>query len=459
MTNAPILSPEQLHAIAQDALGASTADTMSVALTHMADGVTRVMNNNVRLNASGDTLSLEIQLQFGKRLGMRLETNQIDRAGVHRAVRYLERVARDLPGDDTPIGMTFPPPHYGPSTTWHDSTAAAFTDARHHIVPALVEPVRDAGLTAAAYVGVHLRSVVYLDRAGLTYAGKESDSEIVATGWSPDERSYGWAGQTARDWSQLDPAAVSAEARRLSQLAVNPVAFEPGRYTVILARPAVAQFVAAMGGGQFDARTAWDHGPLYDPDKQTPRLGQRIWDARLTLSSDPNDPVAGYLSFNEQGNPLIPMTWVTDGVLSHLAYLASTLPGWGVSPTNDAPRAMRMSGGITSLDEMIANCELGIYVNRFARVQDAFSTTVGELEGVTDGGCFLVRHGKIEKSIKNLTFRESPWLAFNRIEAIGPAERAPFGYSPWLGSWPLPPVVVPPMMIRDFNFTAMSDAV
>jgi len=458
-TPSPILSPEQLLAIAQQILDVATADTVSVSIKHVADGVARILNGRVRLTSSGDVLEMSIKTQFGQRTSMELQTNQIDLGSLRRAVRYLERVAHDLPGDLAPQGIPVPPHRYLPYTTWNETTAAVFSEARHRVIPALVGPIRDAGFMASAYVGVHLASIAHHDRGGNRYAGQETDSEIVATGWSTDERAVGWAGQTSRDWSVLDPGAVASEAARLTRLALNPVAFEPGRHTAILARPAVAQLVRGMNRQYFAGRNAWHNGPLYNRAKDAPRIGERIWDARLTLTSDPNDPVASFLPFNYRGDPLVPMTWVKDGVMKNVSFSMSEAATYGITPSNDSPEAVRMSGGTTSLEQMIANCELGIYVNRFAQIQDAFGAFEGELQGVTDGGCFLVRNGKIEKSIKNLQFRESPWLAFNRIMAVGPAERTAFGYSPWSGAWPVPPTIVPSMMIQDFNFTALSDAV
>ena len=85
--------------------------------------------------------------------------------------------------------------------------------------------------------------------------------------------------------------------------------------------------------------------------------------------------------------------------------------------------------------------------------------TVGLLTGVTNGGCFVVRNGKLDKPIKNLRFVDSPWQCLDRIQAIGSSTRAAFGYAPWAGGWPVDPTIVPPLMIRDFNFTALADTV
>jgi predicted Zn-dependent protease len=125
-----------------------------------------------------------------------------------------------------------------------------------------------------------------------------------------------------------------------------------------------------------------------------------------------------------------------------------------------------MSGGPTKIEAMIASCHEGIYVNRFAGV-DQIDGRNGMLTGVTCDGCFLVKGGKIDGPVKNFRFADSPWFFLNQIIALGVPVRAAFGYTPPALSepsipetqWPRPPVIVPPMMVRDFNFTALADAV
>jgi len=81
------------------------------------------------------------------------------------------------------------------------------------------------------------------------------------------------------------------------------------------------------------------------------------------------------------------------------------------------------------------------------------------MTGVTEGGCFLVHNGKIEKSVKDFRFVESMYFILNRLVAIGSSQRTAFGYAPWHGSWPIEPTIVPPLMVDDFNFVALAEAV
>jgi len=459
-----VLSPERLSALAREILDLSRSDTMSVTISHAAIGMARVALSRVRMQDNGDEIRIGIVNQFGKRREVWMSVNQIDPDSIHRMVRYVDRFAHEMTGDPTPSTLRIPPRRYLPNTTWKQRTADAFESERHGAVTELVAPVLDAGFGATAMVGVYAHTQVYADKRGLMAAGQETDTELVVTGWNSTSSANGWAGQAARDWSTLDPAVVAQRAVHFTALSANPVAFEPGRYMAILDYPAAAQFIHPMGPS-FDARATFSgETPLYDRKTMKPRLGQRIMDSRVSMTSDPNDPDTGILPFNGSAFPLRPMTWVDHGVHMNLGYDVDFAANVGYAIANDATAAIRMSNvsGVapTTVDEMIAGCKRGIYVNRFAFIESVGEDpTSGLLTGITNGGCFLVKDGKIDKAIKNLRFRESPWFALNRLEAIGKPERTAFGFSPWAGDWPIVPIVVPPLMIRDFNFMALADAV
>ena len=456
----PVIPPERLKALAAELLGYSAADTMIVQLTHRAVGAARVARSRVRLNNSGDSLEIKLYTRFGGRASAMLDINQLEPATLRQAVQYLDTLARDQEGDPAPTDMPIPPRTYLPNTTWHDSTASAFFDARHGVIPALINPLLNANVTASAFAGVYAHSYAYADKQGLAAAGEETDNELIVTGWNANGKGSGWAGQAVRDWTKVDPDAVAQRALRLTQMSLNPMALEPGRYTAILDRPAVAQIVRGMGGAFDAAETIRGGTPMYDRVTSQTRIGKKVFDERVSLRSDPNDPDGGYLPFNGSAYPVIPMMWVENGIGRNLAFTTNYAAKVGVVPANDDPVSLRLTGTNASatVEDMIARCERGIYVNRFAHVR-GLDPNSGTVTGVTNGGCFLVKNGKIEKPIKDFRFVESPWFFLNRLIEIGVSERTAFGYSPWYGSWPIAPTIVPPLMVREFNFTALADAV
>jgi predicted Zn-dependent protease len=116
-----------------------------------------------------------------------------------------------------------------------------------------------------------------------------------------------------------------------------------------------------------------------------------------------------------------------------------------------------MSGGDTSIEEMIRTTKRGLLVTRFSnrRVLDPTSLLSS---GLTRDGLWLIENGKISKSVKNFRFTESPLFVLNSIEQLGvpvPVFR-PVRNPHDAG---LAPAIVPPLKVRDFSFTSMIDAV
>ncbi len=68
------------------------------------------------------------------------------------------------------------------------------------------------------------------------------------------------------------------------------------------------------------------------------------------------------------------------------------------------------------------------------------------LTGLTRDGTFLIENGVIKHAIKNFRFNESPVIMLDNLEALGRPIRVQ-------GS------MVPPMRVRDFTFSCLSDAV
>ena len=67
----------------------------------------------------------------------------------------------------------------------------------------------------------------------------------------------------------------------------------------------------------------------------------------------------------------------------------------------------------------------------------------------------LVHGGEISHPVKNFRWNESPIFMLNNIEMMGEPVRISSGESSGLTN----AVVVPPLKVRDFTFTSLSDAI
>jgi predicted Zn-dependent protease len=74
------------------------------------------------------------------------------------------------------------------------------------------------------------------------------------------------------------------------------------------------------------------------------------------------------------------------------------------------------------------------------------------LTGLTRDGTFYIENGEIKYPLKNFRFNESPVIMLNNIEELGKPIRVSGDESNFA-------MVIPPMKLRDFTFTSLSDAV
>jgi len=460
------MSREQIMALSKQIMSMTSVDIVNVFITHTARVVTRIANDRILSGDDGDELEISLRTIAGGRQEVRVETNQLDETMLRDLVQQCERLARAQEGSEEEVmHVPLTQDEYLPVELWHASTVQAMSTMRDTVVPALIAGITKAGLRAAGFVGCMARAHAVLTKEGIHAFCDETDSEVTATARGLDGKSSGWGGQAERDWSKIDPGKIAGDAARIALMSKNMQAFEPGRRTAILGPAAVAQ-LARFFSFEFDAKgTDLGETGFSKSPRGGNKLRQRVFDPRIQMSSDPADPDGGYKNFFWSGLANKKMTWIADGVLKNLAYDSLYAMAKGKEYC-EAPYSLRIAGGTTSIEQMIAQCQEGIYVNRFSSV-DLLDKRTGMMTGVTRDGCFLVRNGKIDRAVKNFRFRESPFFILNKLVALGPSVRAPFGYTlpsrkyeqPDEMPWPRPPMIVPSMMVNDFNFSSLADAV
>ena len=108
-------------------------------------------------------------------------------------------------------------------------------------------------------------------------------------------------------------------------------------------------------------------------------------------------------------------------------------------------RNLIMPGEGKSLEELIGEVEDGVLITRLWYLRMVQPQTL-LYTGLTRDGTFFIEDGKIAFPIQNMRFNESPIIMLNNIEALGKPVRTGGN-------------LIPPMKIRDFTFTSLSDAV
>ena len=392
--------------------------------------------------------------------------NDTSDAALVAAIRRAERLARvqpERPQSDL-VGRLANEPAPDPKL-FFDATYNLDAEQRAEAAVALVGTAAAAGMLSAGYIEASAHAMAVIDTFGHMRYCPYTTARFGVTVRDPKGSGSGWAGVDWPDWSKIDTAQLSALALDKCLKSRNPVAMEPGRYTTILEPQAVCDLV--------DALMAWEEATKNKEGAWKGQVGKRVIDPRLTITANPLDPDLGFPPFN----PLLgtnidfgdwfwyevyhPVTWVKDGVFQQF--------GWDRNSTVDGryqyaglPQAggfrMSVSGDITPLEQMIATTERGLLATRFAEMEilehKSYLT-----RGYTRDGLWLIENGKVSKAVKNMAFTESILFALNNVESVGPPQRVfhPMSNEALLC---LPePVIVPPLKVRDFSFTAISAAI
>jgi len=467
-----ILSADQCDALARRifALARGPGETR-VSIVSWWNGELRWARNRVSLGGDRQNLSVFVRrftdVGFGDAW-----TNQLDDGALEAAVRAAERSAQlfgsvlEQPTTLPPL----PPLDARQPPVWSDATFNLPTEARGDMVRALIAPAEAKGMLSAGFLEMHAGARAQLSsrRPAGPYAPWDepyvawTQAECSMTVRNASGTASGWAGVSSYDWSRIDAPGLAARALEKCDASQHPVALEPGRYTVILEPQAVADLMENLVGTlrRADAGT-WFLG--YDDALKLSRqkLGLKVVDERITISHDAMDPRLGIL--NEPGMDMGPVTWIDHGVLTNLGdWRGFAVAALGRNLGTRLPTGYRMTGGETSISEMIRTTRRGLLVTRLSGVGLPLDPTLVE-EGFTRDGLWLIENGRITKAVKNFGFTESPLFVLNNLEQLG--EPVPVYRTVWdaLELMPsldqLTPAIVPPLKAHDFSFTSLIDAI
>jgi predicted Zn-dependent protease len=449
-----VLTRQEAERIAQRVLGAATADETRVLVSGGARANTRFAENQISTAGDNSDLSVNVRSAFGRKTAS-ASTNRLDDASLLEVVRRSEALARLAPEDPEYMGELGPQRYESRRELRQSATPPP--PERAAAVRAVTDPARAAGLIATGYMQSFVGAGAIANSKGLFAYQRNSRAAMSTTVRTPDGTGSGWAGNTHDEWSQLNARQLGAIAIEKANLSRNPTALEPGRYTVILEPTAVASLVGlAFGGfgGAINARSADEGRSFFSKPGGGNKLGMKVVDERVTIISDPMDPDAYTLMATGDGLPTRRVVWIENGIARNLDYDRYWAQRQGVQPTADA-NVLRMTGGTSTIADMIRATERGVLVTRLWYIRTVDPRTILHT-GLTRDGTFLIENGRIARALKNFRWNESPIFMLNNIEMMGQPVRVNASED---GEGGGRTYIVPPLKVRNFNFTSLSDAV
>jgi len=442
-----ILTKDEAHALLKKVLSYSKADECEVNLTGTITSNVRYARNAVSTSGSVNQTSLVVSSAFGKKLGI-ATINEYDDASLEKVVRRAEELARLAP--ENPEYVPFLGPQtYGASSTYSAATAAVTPALRAESVGKSLKVAKDAKLVSAGYLEDTVGFAAMMNSKGLFAYNTSTNVNFSVTMRTEDGKGSGYATKGYNDITKLDTQKTTQIAADKGIKSSTARAIEPGKYTVILEPTAAAVLLENIFFG-LDARQA-DEGRsfLSKPGGKT-KLGEKLVDERVNIYSDPLNPELPTSPWTGDGRSQEKVSWIEKGVVKNLTYSRYWAEKKGVKAI-PAPDGVIMDGGTKSIEELIKDTKKGILVTRLWYIRPVDPQTL-LLTGLTRDGTFYIENGEIKFPIKNLRFNESPVIMLNNLEELGKVERTVSGES-------FTHYLIPPLKIRDFTFSSLSDAV
>jgi predicted Zn-dependent protease len=423
-------------AAAEDAI----VDVQSTQETHA-----RFAENGIITSGRAENVTVTATVWVGKRRGA-ATGNDTSAAALKQLADEAVQIARVSPvhAEYVPTlgAMTYPA-----ELSFSTATETVDLEARTKVLAAALDVCRREKVTGAGFHTANASGTATATANGNRRYFRSSEGSFGMSARTPDGTGSGYYAGDHFDLGRLDVAKIAREAVKKAVESRNPAPIEPGVYPVILESQAVADLIDFLNDA-FDARTAEEGRSAFSAKDGKTRVGEQLFDERLSLYSDPMHAEMPATPATPEGVPAARLSLVKGGRVEHLV----SSRYWAERQKREASPGpvnyiLESSAPPVPLAKMIEGMERGLLISRFwyVRLVDGRSLM---LTGLTRDGLWWVERGRIQRPVRNLRFNQSviAMLAPSNVEAIGAPERRS-------------PMMVPALKLAGFTFTSTSDAI
>jgi predicted Zn-dependent protease len=443
-----LFSEDETRAIAHKILSKVKADDAEVNVDSQKTSHLRFARN--AFLTSGSTLERSATITVwvdGKRGGS--SSSDLGDESIESMVRQAEEVASISPKDREYL-PTLGLQKYKPVKGFDTSSEEVSYEARAKSVAEILSMSERDGVVTAGFHESRASAGGFATKNGNFGYEKTSVAGLSVTARSSDGSSSGYFQRSSVGLDGLDTRRIASESIRKCLEGKGAKELDPGVYPVILEPQAVDDLLGRIVF-QFNARSAEEGRSPFSASSGKSRLGEKIFDQRINILSDPWNPEVPGSPSAGGGIPAEKLFLVKDGVLENLVYNRFWAAKNEKTPTpGPVNTIITSSAKPDSIESMIASTKRGLLISRFWYIRSTDPRTAS-VTGLTRDGVWLIEDGKVRHPVNNFRFNQSiiGMLAEGNVEAIGSPERVGIGNASLL----------PALKIREFNFTSRSDAV
>lgn len=448
-----LLTEKEAKGLCDKLLSYVKADDAQVSVSGENYSHLRFGANSFTTSGRRENTSASVTVWINKRQGS-ASINEVDDASLRTIVEEAERVAKISPVDREYM-PTLGRQSYKPTGGYVEATSNINLMQRAKSVSNIIARCEKNNVVAA---GFHQARGVASASATKNGNFLFNRSSLVSLGMTSRTRVGDGSGYFLRnhfDVRKFDTDRVASESIDKALRSRQPRTLAPGAYTVVLEPQAVADLIGNFQFA-FNARNADEGRSAFSAPGGKTKLGMKIFDERINLYSDPWHPELPGAPGAQSGIPAQKLYLVKDGVVENLIYSRFWAKEKGKEPTPGPVNGiLESTTAPVSIEDMIKSTKRGLLIGRFWYIRSVDPRTA-LITGLTRDGVWLVEDGKIQYPVRNFRFNQSilKMLEPGNVELIGSSERV--GSSEAQGN---AASLLPPLKIREFNFTSQSEAV
>ena len=391
--------------VARAALEAADGEAEAVAQVE-SSGLARFAGSEVHQPTLIENAVVTLRVVNDGRTGV-ATTNRLDADGLAELARRAAEAAESAPPDDTFPGLA-PPGDPAEVDGYDEETAGLGPDEQARRAAAAIEASGD--FPVYGFFTSAVSDLAIASSTGLSVDQRMTDASALVV--AADDAGSGYAEQTAWRAGAIDPAAVTREATEKAERTKDAREIEPGVYRAVLEPYAFAELLQYFS---YDSLGAL--GLLEERSYFTGRLGQKVFDEKISIADDALDPHGLPKAFDFEGTPKQRVELVEQGVARAVVWDRTTAAqtknsarSTGHAPPAESrdwgplPYALSVApGDAPSVEDLAQLVGDGLYITRLHYL-GVVHPREGVVTGMTRDGTFRIRDGKIAEPLVNLRF-------------------------------------------------------
>ena len=395
--------------MAARALAAASGDEVEIVVQAERSGLARFAASEVHQPTLVENVVTTVRVARDGKVGG-ASSNRVDDDALAELARRAGEVADAARADPDWPGLA-PPAALPPVEGFDPELADLDADGQARLARAAIEAVPELELYGFFTSGVSELAVA--TSTGVAAEQAMTDATVLAI--AAADGLSGYAEQTSWRAAGVDPVGVAREAAEKAARTRGAATTEPGHYRAVLEPYALAELLLYFAWDSFSGL-----GMLEERSYFGGRLGEKVFDGKVSISDDALDAAGLPKAFDFEGTPKQRVELVADGVARGVVWdrVSAAKSSDGAATTGHAPPApLRPYGPVPfalsvapgdaeSTDALAARVGDGIYVTRLHYLS-VVDPREGVVTGMTRDGTFRVRDGLIAEPLVNLRFTVS----------------------------------------------------